>query len=79
MVLVLHFRRTAVNRTGGFNTDVGALALDPFVCHALFTSPLLHNAYRSGQAPGRRLVRRLAAPGVTRPGRPYRRHGGCWT
>ncbi|MEH0547015.1 EAL domain-containing protein [Streptomyces sp. B21-105] len=47
MVLVLHFRRTAVNRTG-VNTAVGALALT-VLCDALFTSPLLHNDYRSGQ------------------------------
>lgn len=47
MVLVLHFRRTAVNRTA-VNTAVGALALT-VLCDALFTSPLLHNNYRSGQ------------------------------
>ncbi|MDQ0583637.1 putative bifunctional diguanylate cyclase/phosphodiesterase [Streptomyces rishiriensis] len=47
MVLVLHFRRTAVNRTA-VNTAVGALALT-VMCDALFTSPLLHNNYRSGQ------------------------------
>ncbi|MDQ0958984.1 diguanylate cyclase (GGDEF)-like protein/PAS domain S-box-containing protein [Streptomyces sp. B4I13] len=47
MVLVLHFRRTAVNRTG-VNTAVGALALT-VLCDALFTSPLLHNDYRSGR------------------------------
>ncbi|MGW2049191.1 putative bifunctional diguanylate cyclase/phosphodiesterase [Streptomyces sp. NPDC001858] len=47
MVLVLHFRRTAVNRSA-VNTAVGALALT-VMCDALFTSPLLHNNYRSGQ------------------------------
>lgn len=47
MVLVLHFRRTAVNRTA-VNTAVCALALT-VMCDALFTSPLLHNNYRSGQ------------------------------
>lgn len=47
MVLVLHFRRTPVNRTA-VNTAVGALALT-VMCDALFTSPLLHNNYRSGQ------------------------------
>ncbi|MER6411837.1 putative bifunctional diguanylate cyclase/phosphodiesterase [Streptomyces humidus] len=47
MVLVLHFRRTSVNRTA-VNTAVGALALT-VMCDALFTSPLLHNDYRSGQ------------------------------
>ncbi|MCH0571356.1 EAL domain-containing protein [Streptomyces sp. MUM 136J] len=47
MVLVLHFRRSAVNRTA-VNTAVGALALT-VMCDAMFTSPLLHNSYRSGQ------------------------------
>ncbi|MFH8804786.1 putative bifunctional diguanylate cyclase/phosphodiesterase [Streptomyces sp. NPDC017936] len=47
MVLVLHFRRSSVNRTA-VNTAVGALALT-VVCDALFTSPLLHHTYRSGQ------------------------------
>ncbi|WP_327318052.1 putative bifunctional diguanylate cyclase/phosphodiesterase [Streptomyces sp. NBC_01235] len=47
MVLVLHFRRSPVNRTA-VNTAVGALALT-VMCDALFTSPLLHNNYRSGQ------------------------------
>ncbi|MER5428867.1 EAL domain-containing protein [Streptomyces sp. NPDC002588] len=47
MVLVLHFRRSTVNRTA-VNTAVGALALT-VMCDALFTSPLLHNNYRSGQ------------------------------
>ncbi|GLW48348.1 membrane associated phosphodiesterase [Streptomyces sp. NBRC 14336] len=47
MVLALHFRRSAVNRTA-VNTAIGALALT-VVCDALFTSPLLHNSYRSGQ------------------------------
>ncbi|MDX2679134.1 putative bifunctional diguanylate cyclase/phosphodiesterase [Streptomyces soliscabiei] len=47
MVLVLHFRRSPVNRPA-VNTAVGALALT-VMCDALFTSPLLHNNYRSGQ------------------------------
>ncbi|MEV6178142.1 EAL domain-containing protein [Streptomyces sp. NPDC052015] len=47
MVLVLHFRRSSVNRTA-VNTAVGALALT-VMCDALFTSPLLHHGYRSGQ------------------------------
>ncbi|MFF7052374.1 putative bifunctional diguanylate cyclase/phosphodiesterase [Streptomyces griseorubiginosus] len=47
MVLALHFRRPAVNRTA-VNTAIGALALT-VMCDALFTSPLLHNNYRSGQ------------------------------
>ncbi|WP_329221336.1 EAL domain-containing protein [Streptomyces sp. NBC_01485] len=47
MVLVLHFRRSPMNRTA-VNTAVGALALT-VMCDALFTSPLLHNNYRSGQ------------------------------
>ncbi len=47
MVLALHFRRSSVNRTA-INTAIGALALT-VMCDALFTSPLLHNSYRSGQ------------------------------
>ncbi|MEU7059852.1 EAL domain-containing protein [Streptomyces sp. NPDC046197] len=47
MVLALHFRRSSVNRTA-VNTAIGALALT-VVCDALFTSPLLHNSYHSGQ------------------------------
>ncbi|MER5476181.1 EAL domain-containing protein [Streptomyces sp. NPDC002734] len=47
VVLALHFRRTAANRVA-VNTAVGALALT-VVCDALFTSPLLHQSYRSGQ------------------------------
>jgi diguanylate cyclase (GGDEF)-like protein/PAS domain S-box-containing protein len=47
MVLVLHFRRSAVNRAA-VNTAIGALALT-VMCDALFASPLLHNSYRSGQ------------------------------
>ncbi|MFF4523565.1 putative bifunctional diguanylate cyclase/phosphodiesterase [Streptomyces bluensis] len=47
MVLALHFRRSAVNRSA-VNTAIGALALT-VMCDALFTSPLLHNSYRSGQ------------------------------
>ncbi|MFJ8112210.1 putative bifunctional diguanylate cyclase/phosphodiesterase [Streptomyces sp. NPDC096132] len=47
MVLVLHFRRSYANRTA-VNTAVGALALT-VMCDALFTSPLMHNNYHSGQ------------------------------
>ncbi|PTM85960.1 diguanylate cyclase/phosphodiesterase with PAS/PAC sensor(s) [Streptomyces sp. VMFN-G11Ma] len=47
MVLALHFRRSARNRTA-VNTAIGALALT-VMCDALFTSPLLHNSYHSGQ------------------------------
>ncbi|MGW7222130.1 putative bifunctional diguanylate cyclase/phosphodiesterase [Streptomyces sp. NPDC054826] len=47
LVLALHFRRSAVNRSA-VNTAIGALALT-VMCDALFTSPLLHNDYRSGQ------------------------------
>ncbi|MFF9201381.1 putative bifunctional diguanylate cyclase/phosphodiesterase [Streptomyces sp. NPDC014986] len=47
MVLALHFRRSAVNRSA-VNTAIGALALT-VMCDALFTSPLLHDGYRSGQ------------------------------
>jgi diguanylate cyclase (GGDEF)-like protein/PAS domain S-box-containing protein len=47
MVLALHFQRSSVNRTA-VNTAIGALALT-VMCDALFTSPLLHNNYHSGQ------------------------------
>ncbi len=47
MVLALHFRRSAVNRSA-VNTAIGGLALT-VMCDALFTSPLMHNSYRSGQ------------------------------
>ncbi|MEU0599196.1 EAL domain-containing protein [Streptomyces sp. NPDC006393] len=47
MVLALHFRRSPVNRTA-VNTAIGGLALT-VLSDALFTSPLLHNSYRSGQ------------------------------
>ncbi|WP_244189330.1 EAL domain-containing protein [Streptomyces incarnatus] len=47
MVLALHFRRTPGNRTA-VNTAIGALALT-VMCDALFTSPLLHSSYHSGQ------------------------------
>ncbi|MFB7084212.1 putative bifunctional diguanylate cyclase/phosphodiesterase [Streptomyces sp. NPDC056296] len=47
MVLALHFRRSPVCRSA-VNTAIGALALT-VVCDALFTSPLMHNNYRSGQ------------------------------
>ncbi|GAA3493349.1 EAL domain-containing protein [Streptomyces prasinosporus] len=47
MVLALHFRRSEVNRSA-VNTAIGALALT-VMCDALFTSPLMHSNYRSGQ------------------------------
>ncbi|MHA5051842.1 putative bifunctional diguanylate cyclase/phosphodiesterase [Streptomyces sp. SD15] len=47
MVLALHFRRSSLNRSA-VNTAIGALALT-VMCDALFTSPLMHNNYRSGQ------------------------------
>ncbi|MFJ6570791.1 putative bifunctional diguanylate cyclase/phosphodiesterase [Streptomyces sp. NPDC091292] len=47
MVLALHFKRTSMNRSA-VNTAIGALALT-VMCDALFTSPLLHTSYRSGQ------------------------------
>ncbi|MCN9240270.1 EAL domain-containing protein [Streptomyces sp. RY43-2] len=47
MVLALHFRGSAVHRSA-VNTAIGALALT-VMCDALFTSPLLHSSYRSGQ------------------------------
>ena len=47
MVLALHFRRSAVNRSA-VNTAIAALALT-VLCDALFTSPLLRDNYRSGQ------------------------------
>ncbi len=47
MVLALHFRRSPGNRTA-VNTAIGALALT-VLCDALFTSPLLHATYRSGE------------------------------
>ncbi|MEU3249404.1 EAL domain-containing protein [Streptomyces sp. NPDC006997] len=47
MVLALHFRRTGTNRSA-VNTAIGALALT-VMCDALFTSPLLHDNYSSGQ------------------------------
>ncbi|MEU1852003.1 EAL domain-containing protein [Streptomyces sp. NPDC019990] len=47
MVLALHFRRSAVNRSA-VNTAIGALALT-VLCDALFTSPLMQHDYRSGQ------------------------------
>ncbi|CAM5313105.1 EAL domain-containing protein OS=Streptomyces alboniger OX=132473 GN=CP975_25300 PE=4 SV=1 [Streptomyces alboniger] len=47
MVLALHFRRSSAHRTA-VNTAIGALAVT-VMCDALFTSPLLHASYRSGQ------------------------------
>ncbi|MEU8590043.1 EAL domain-containing protein [Streptomyces sp. NPDC048664] len=47
MVVALHFRRSPVQRSA-VNTAIGALALT-VVCDALFTSPLLHSSYRSGE------------------------------
>jgi diguanylate cyclase (GGDEF)-like protein/PAS domain S-box-containing protein len=47
MVLVLHFRRSAAQRSA-INTAIGALALT-VLCDALFTSPMLREHYSSGQ------------------------------
>ncbi|MER7513318.1 putative bifunctional diguanylate cyclase/phosphodiesterase [Streptomyces lavendulae] len=47
MVLVLHFRRSANNRSA-VNTAIAALALT-VLSDALFTSPLLNTTYRSGE------------------------------
>ncbi|MEU6404489.1 EAL domain-containing protein [Streptomyces sp. NPDC046985] len=47
MVLALHFRRSTVNRTA-VNTAIGGLAVT-VLSDALFTSPLMHHSYRSGQ------------------------------
>ncbi|GAQ67412.1 putative bifunctional diguanylate cyclase/phosphodiesterase [Streptomyces scabiei] len=47
MVLALHFRRSSMHRSA-VNTAIGALALT-VMCDALFTSPLLHTSYESGQ------------------------------
>lgn len=47
MVLVLHFRRSAANRSA-VNTAIAALALT-VLSDALFTSPLLSAEYQSGQ------------------------------
>ncbi len=47
MVLALHFKRSAANRSA-VNTAIAALALT-VLCDALFTSPLLRESYRSGQ------------------------------
>ncbi|MFD7918690.1 putative bifunctional diguanylate cyclase/phosphodiesterase [Streptomyces sp. NPDC059740] len=47
MVLALHFKRSAANRSA-VNTAIGALALT-VLCDALFSSPLLREHYRSGQ------------------------------
>lgn len=47
MVLALHFRRSSANRSA-VNTAIAALALT-VLCDALFTSPLLHEQYHSGQ------------------------------
>ncbi len=47
MVLALHFRRSSVHRSA-INTAIAALAVT-VLCDALFSSPLLHDHYRSGQ------------------------------
>ncbi|MEO3749762.1 diguanylate cyclase [Streptomyces sp. B6B3] len=47
MVLVLHVRRSAAQRSA-INTAIGALAVT-VLCDALFTSPLLRERYSSGQ------------------------------
>jgi diguanylate cyclase (GGDEF)-like protein/PAS domain S-box-containing protein len=74
MVVALHFRRSAINRSA-VNTAIGALALTA-MCDALFTAPLLHNSYHSGQLldagwfSGSLLL--AYAPWVgARPGQPY--------
>jgi len=48
MVIVLHFRRSSSASRPAVNTAIGAFALT-VLCDALFTSPLLHDHYRSGQ------------------------------
>ena len=83
MVLALHFRRSAVNRTA-VNTAIGALALT-VMCDALFTSPLMHYDYRSAswwtragsrvRAPGVRPLGRAPCGGRPARPRPARRHG----
>lgn len=80
MVVALHFRRSAVNRSA-VNTAIGALALT-VMCDALFTSPLLHNSYHSGQLldagwfSGSLLL--AYAPWVgARPGPPYEDEHTC--
>ena len=67
MVLALHFRRSAANRSA-VNTAIAALALT-VLCDALFTSPLLREQLPLGAAARRRLVRRLAAAGLRALGR----------
>ncbi|MEU6145753.1 EAL domain-containing protein [Streptomyces sp. NPDC047081] len=47
VVLALHFRRSVANRAA-VNTAIGALALT-VMCDALFSLPMLHNRYHSGQ------------------------------
>lgn len=47
MVLALHFKRSAANRSA-INTAIAAFALT-VLCDALFSSPLLRDDYRSGQ------------------------------
>ncbi|MEV0413342.1 EAL domain-containing protein [Streptomyces sp. NPDC050448] len=88
MVLVLHFRRSEVNRSA-VNTAIAALALT-VLSDALFTSPLLSAEYQSGQlldagwfagslllayAPwgARRLDPDPGAPGLPRADRPVSR------
>ncbi|MEU3722349.1 EAL domain-containing protein [Streptomyces sp. NPDC031705] len=87
MVLVLHFRRSANNRSA-VNTAIAALALT-VVSDALFTSPLLNTTYKSGEildagwfagslllayAPwGARRTEPAPRPGPPRPDRPHSR------
>ncbi|MFJ4469328.1 putative bifunctional diguanylate cyclase/phosphodiesterase [Streptomyces sp. NPDC089424] len=73
MVLALHFRRSGANRSA-VNTAIGALALT-VMCDALFTSPLLHNNYHSGQLLDAgwfagSLLLAYAPWATTRPGQP---------
>ncbi|MFE0511364.1 putative bifunctional diguanylate cyclase/phosphodiesterase [Streptomyces sp. NPDC058964] len=81
MVLALHFRRSPGNRTA-VNTAIGALALT-VMCDALFTSPLLHSSYHSGQLldagwfAGSLLLAYAPWAAPRRQGRPESdRHGG---
>ncbi|MFD7628907.1 putative bifunctional diguanylate cyclase/phosphodiesterase [Streptomyces sp. NPDC059851] len=88
MVLVLHFRRSEINRSA-VNTAIAALALT-VLSDALFTSPLLSAGYQSGQlldagwfagslllayAPwgARRLPAAVGPPGPPRAERPVSR------
>ncbi|MGW2486672.1 putative bifunctional diguanylate cyclase/phosphodiesterase [Streptomyces sp. NPDC001606] len=83
MVLALHFRRAPGNRTA-VNTAIGALALT-VMCDALFTSPLLHSSYHSGQLldagwfAGSLLLAYAPWAAPRRPGGPQSRAGEGYT